>query len=164
MDALDQESRSCNYRLLLLNYPSDLRFTQSLAVASGLSLGKEGPLVTVSCCVGNLIAKQFSIYRNNEARKREIVSASAAAGLSVAFGAPIGGILFSLEEASTFFSMAHLWQSFVCAIVAAITLQYLDIVCPFHVGRLTETDRSSVRNWQAGPFRGQKRRAGLERI
>ena len=69
-----------------------------LAVSAGLSLGKEGPLVHVACCIGNIIAYMFPKYGRNEAKKREILSASAAAGVSVAFGAPIGGVLFSLEE------------------------------------------------------------------
>jgi H+/Cl- antiporter ClcA len=80
-------------------------------------LGKEGPLVHVACCCANLIMKPFSTITHNEgmprtifdmsvfffllkmsaARKREVLSAAAAAGISVAFGAPIGGVLFSLE-------------------------------------------------------------------
>lgn len=42
----------------------------------------------------------FPKYRKNEAKKREVLSAAAAAGVSVAFGAPVGGVLFSLEEVS----------------------------------------------------------------
>lgn len=44
------------------------------------------------------MAKFFPKYGKNEAKKREILSASAAAAISVAFGAPVGGVLFSLEE------------------------------------------------------------------
>lgn len=72
--------------------------TAPLAVASNLSLGKEGPLVHISSCCGNVFASRFPKYSKNEAKKREVLSAAAAAGVSVAFGVPIGGVLFSLEE------------------------------------------------------------------
>ena len=60
-------------------------------------LGKEGPLVHVACCCANVFIKPFASIHGNEARKREVLSAAAASGISVAFGAPIGGVLFSLE-------------------------------------------------------------------
>ena len=67
-------------------------------MSSGLSLGKEGPLVHVACCIGNIAPRLFdSKYKRNEAKKREILSAASASGVSVAFGAPIGGVLFALE-------------------------------------------------------------------
>ena len=43
-----------------------------LAVAAGLSLGKEGPLVHIACCCGNVFAKLFPKYRQNEAKRREV--------------------------------------------------------------------------------------------
>eukprot|EP00127_Corallochytrium_limacisporum_P004427 Clim_evm5s162 gene=Clim_evmTU5s162 len=104
-----------------------------VSVASGLSLGKEGPLVHVASCCGNLIANMFPKYRYNEAKKREMLSAASAAGVSVAFGAPIGGVLFSLEEVSYYFPHKTLWRSFFCAMAAAFTLQYAN---PNRSGRL----------------------------
>lgn len=55
-------------------------------------------MVHIACCIGNIFSYLFPKYGRNEAKKREILSAAAAAGVSVAFGAPIGGVLFSLEE------------------------------------------------------------------
>ena len=43
------------------------------AVAAGLSLGKEGPLVHVACCCGNIFSWLFPKYKKNEAKKREVV-------------------------------------------------------------------------------------------
>lgn len=43
--------------------------------------------------------------------------------MSVAFGAPIGGVLFSLEEASYYFPLKTLWRSFFCALVAGLILK-----------------------------------------
>uniref|UniRef100_A0A8C9FP15 Chloride channel 3 n=1 Tax=Pavo cristatus TaxID=9049 RepID=A0A8C9FP15_PAVCR len=48
--------------------------TLVLAVASGLSLGKEGPLVHVACCCGNIFSYLFPKYSTNEAKKREVNS------------------------------------------------------------------------------------------
>lgn len=48
--------------------------TLVLAVASGLSLGKEGPLVHVACCCGNIFSYLFPKYSTNEAKKREVSS------------------------------------------------------------------------------------------
>jgi H+/Cl- antiporter ClcA len=68
-----------------------------LAIASGLSVGKEGPSVHYAVCTGNVISRLFEKYRRDAAKTREILSASAAAGVAVAFGSPIGGVIFSLE-------------------------------------------------------------------
>lgn len=93
-----------------------------LAIASGLSVGKEGPSVHYAVCTGNVISRFFDKYRRNAAKTREILCASAAAGVGVAFGSPIGGVLFSLEEMSNQFPLKTLWRSYFCALVATAVL------------------------------------------
>jgi len=46
--------------------------------------------------------------------------------VSVAFGAPIGGVLFSLEEVSYYFPLKTLWRSFFCALIAAFSLRAMN--------------------------------------
>jgi chloride channel 3/4/5 len=89
-----------------------------LSVASGLSLGKEGPYVHIATCVGNVACRLFSKYNHNDGKRREVLSASAASGVAVAFGAPIGGVLFSLEEVSYYFPPKTLFRTFFCCIVS----------------------------------------------
>lgn len=67
------------------------------AVGTGMNLGKEGPFVHISTCVGYLVARWFPKYLGNGRKMREMLSVACSAGLSVAFGAPIGGVLFSYE-------------------------------------------------------------------
>ncbi|KAM3479198.1 hypothetical protein MY5147_001813 [Beauveria neobassiana] len=96
------------------------------SVASGLSLGKEGPYVHMAACVGNIACRLFSKYDRNDAKRREVLSAAAAAGVAVAFGAPLGGVLFGLEEVSYFFPAKTLFRTFFCCIVAALSLKFLN--------------------------------------
>ncbi|KAK7053320.1 hypothetical protein VNI00_003946 [Paramarasmius palmivorus] len=118
----------------------------ALSVASGLTLGKEGPFVHIASCVGNIVSRVHSKYENNEAKRREILSAACAAGVAVAFGAPIGGTLFSLEEVSYFFPPKVMWRSFFCAMIAAITLKMLD---PFGTGKLVLFQVTYDKDWHA---------------
>ncbi|KAJ1897133.1 hypothetical protein LPJ81_004594 [Coemansia sp. IMI 209127] len=104
-----------------------------LCCASGIVTGKEGPMVQIASSLGNISTRIFDKYYKNEAKKREIISAASAAGVSVAFGAPIGGVLFSLEEVSYFFPNKTMLRSLACALVAALVLKAYD---PFGTGKL----------------------------
>ncbi|KAG5997982.1 hypothetical protein E4U43_002543 [Claviceps pusilla] len=97
-----------------------------LSVGSGLSLGKEGPYVHIATCIGNIACRLFSKYDQNDAKRREILSAAAAAGVAVAFGAPLGGVLFGLEEVAYFFPAKTLFRTFFCCIIAALSLKFLN--------------------------------------
>lgn len=103
------------------------------AVATGMCLGKEGPFVHISTCVAYLVGKRFPKYRENGRKLRELLSAGCSAGLSVAFGAPIGGVLFSYEEISTYFPRKVLWRAFFCSLWAAAILKALN---PTGTGKL----------------------------
>ncbi|KAL8744455.1 MAG: hypothetical protein Q9190_003306 [Brigantiaea leucoxantha] len=103
------------------------------AVATGMCLGKEGPFVHISTCVAYLVGMIFPKYRENSRKMRELLSAGCSAGLSVAFGAPIGGVLFSYEEISTYFPRKVLWRAFLCSLFAAAVLKALN---PTGTGKL----------------------------
>ncbi|KAL2754378.1 hypothetical protein ACRALDRAFT_2138849 [Sodiomyces alcalophilus JCM 7366] len=115
-----------------------------LAIASGLSVGKEGPSVHYAVCTGNVISRLFSNYRRNASKMREILSACAAAGVAVAFGSPIGGVLFSLEEMSSYFPLKTMWRSYFCALVATAILAAMN---PFRTGQLVMFQVSYDRDW-----------------
>ncbi|GKT44834.1 H(+)/Cl(-) exchange transporter 4 [Colletotrichum spaethianum] len=105
----------------------------TFAVSTGMCLGKEGPFVHISTCVGWLVANWFPKYRDNPRKMREMLSVACSSGLSVAFGAPIGGVLFSYEEISTYFPRRVLWRAFLCSLIAAIALKALN---PTGTGKL----------------------------
>ncbi len=97
-----------------------------LALSSGLNVGNEGPMVHISCCIGNVCTRWFHKFNTNEAKRREILSAAAAIGVAAAFNAPIGGVLYSLEEVAYYFPHKTMWRAFFGCLCAAITLSYLN--------------------------------------
>ncbi|KAK5316399.1 hypothetical protein LTR93_009200 [Exophiala xenobiotica] len=115
-----------------------------LSVASGMSLGKEGPYVHIATCVGNIACRWFSKYNLNDGKRREVLSASAAAGVAVAFGSPLGGVLFSLEEVSYYFPPKTLFRTFFCCIVAALSLKFLN---PYGTSKIVLFEVRYVTDW-----------------
>lgn len=118
--------------------------TLPLAIASGLSVGKEGPAVHVACCIGNVVASFFRSFNRSQAKMRELLTAASAAGVAVAFGSPIGGVLFSLEEMAYNFPASTMWRSFLCALAATVTLSFMN---PFRTGKLVLFQVSYDRDW-----------------
>ncbi|KAL8925229.1 MAG: hypothetical protein Q9172_002334 [Xanthocarpia lactea] len=116
-----------------------------LSLASGMSLGKEGPYVHIATCVGNIACRLFSKYNHNDGKRREVLSAAAASGVGVAFGAPIGGVLFSLEEVSYYFPPKTLFRTFFCCIVASLSLKFLN---PYGTGKIVIFEVRYVTDWQ----------------
>eukprot|EP01031_Cornospumella_fuschlensis_P028872 gene28872-34846_t len=104
------------------------------SVAAGLPLGKEGPMIHAGSIIGaavsqgNTISVGFDTSWNlfqdlrNDYTKRDYVTYGAAAGVAAAFRAPIGGILFTLEEGASFWSVQTTFRSFMCAVVTQLTV------------------------------------------
>ncbi|GAA2548095.1 ClC family H(+)/Cl(-) exchange transporter [Mycolicibacterium diernhoferi] len=68
-----------------------------LAIGSGLVLGREGPTVHMGAVIGTQAARRAGLA---EPDVRMMQTVLGGAGLAVAFNAPIGGVLFTLEEAT----------------------------------------------------------------
>lgn len=92
-----------------------------LGVAGGLSIGKEGPYVHTSSCIAHqlLSLPAFQRIGRNEQSRRQVLAAACAAGVSATFGAPVGGVLFSIEVTASFYSIHHLWKAMFTSVCGA---------------------------------------------
>ena len=103
---------------------------------------------TLSCVCESLTCRIDSFL--DQAQKRKLLAAAASAGVSVAFGSPLGGVLFGLEELDTFsFSNEGdvMWRGFVTSVIAAVSLQWVD---PFGTSTLVLFQVTGVSDtWRA---------------
>jgi len=109
------------------------------SVAGGLAVGKEGPFVHVGACIASLLCqggtKKYHInwrclnVLRNDRDRRELVTCGATAGVAAAFRAPVGGVLFALEEAASWWGNALLWKAFFTTAVVSVVVRTMFKLC-----------------------------------
>jgi CIC family chloride channel protein len=86
-----------------------------LSIGSGLVLGREGPTVHMGATIGAEAARRA---RLPDSEVRMMQTALGGAGLAVAFNAPIGGTLFTLEEVTKSFRLKTILATLFSATAA----------------------------------------------
>ncbi|KAL7454056.1 hypothetical protein ACHAWC_007011, partial [Mediolabrus comicus] len=119
-------------------------FGTILSVSSGLSLGQEGPLIHIGAIVGASCTKVGGVLsrvlidsdNNNkqvwtmkdlshfatDAERRDLVCIGASVGFAASFGSPIGGLLFILDDISSYFEKQLLLRMLVANAIGTFCL------------------------------------------
>ena len=134
-----------------INYPNTIGFETFvtkvfgvvLAVVGGLCVGKEGPLAHIGANIGAVTAyiplPRFDAFHNDSA-KRNLIAAGTSAGVSAAFGAPIGGALFAFEisKPNIFWKFSVIWKVFMSCALAVFTLAVVqDVMKGEHISQIS---------------------------
>ncbi len=112
--------------------------TLVLTIAAGLTLGMEGPFVFIGGGVAMIMAKflpsfvlktEYKSMMKTIAEERNFMSGGVAAGLAVAFSAPIAGVLFAMEGVTAFLTTPTVLRIFASALFASFFSDLVGRTC-----------------------------------
>ncbi|XP_056363945.1 chloride channel protein ClC-Ka isoform X1 [Oenanthe melanoleuca] len=104
--------------------------TCTLTCGSTLFLGKVGPYVHLSAMAAAYLGKlRTTVTREyeNKFKQHEMLVAAQAVGVATVFGAPISGVLFSIEVMSSHFAVRDYWRGFFAAACGAFMFRLLAV-------------------------------------
>uniref|UniRef100_A0A803J2J2 Chloride channel protein n=1 Tax=Xenopus tropicalis TaxID=8364 RepID=A0A803J2J2_XENTR len=104
--------------------------TCTLSAGSTVFLGKVGPFVHLSSMIAAYLGRMRTSVTGdyeNKSKEHEMLVAAAAVGVSTVFGAPISGVLFSVEVMSSHFAVRNYWRGFFAATCGALMFRLLAV-------------------------------------
>jgi chloride channel 7 len=117
------------------------------SVTGGLAVGKEGPMIHSGAVVAAglsqgkatslpITTKYNKAYRTDQ-EKRDFVACGAAAGVASAFGSPLGGLLFAIEEGASYINHSTLWRVAMSAITSYFVLNITSSLLKGYLGQMS---------------------------
>lgn len=89
----------------------------ALTIASGGSVGREGPIIQIGSAIGSALGQMFKLSKR---RMQTLVGCGAAAGIAAAFNAPIAGAMFSVEILLGDFAVSQFSPIVISSVTATV--------------------------------------------
>ncbi|XP_056130768.1 chloride channel K [Lampris incognitus] len=118
-----------HYLSLTNMFAKFLGLTCTLAAGSTVFLGKVGPFVHLSTMVGAYLSQLCTLVNGTKKEKTdgEMMVVAVAVGVASCFGAPVSGVLFSVEVMSTSFALRDYCPCFFSAACGALAFRLLSV-------------------------------------
>uniref|UniRef100_A0A671XB73 Chloride channel, voltage-sensitive 1a n=1 Tax=Sparus aurata TaxID=8175 RepID=A0A671XB73_SPAAU len=102
----------------------------TLALGSGMPVGKEGPFVHIASICAAVLSRFMSFFSGvyqNPYCYTDILTVGCAVGVGCCFGTPLGGVLFSIEVTSTYFAVRNYWRGYFAATFSAFIFRVFSV-------------------------------------
>jgi CIC family chloride channel protein len=117
-----------------------------MTLASGGSVGREGPMGQIAAAIGSRVGRSF---RFSEERIRILVAAGIAAGFAAAYNTPIGATLFVLEVIIGSFNMVFFGPAVIAAAISTLVTRFFAGPGPIYD---PGAQYALVSAWEIGPY------------
>ncbi|HEX4450299.1 MAG TPA: chloride channel protein [Kofleriaceae bacterium] len=100
-----------------------------LAIATGNSLGREGPLIQFGAAAGEAARRTFKL---DDAQARLVLAAGVAAGFASAYNAPIAATLFVVEVVTGVVALEATVPVLIASVLATVAMRFVMGTAPLY--------------------------------